>query len=122
MNEIEILSSSHHMHLVSLYGCTSLHSHGLLLLREYVPNGKVADHLHGERAKPGALPWSSRLNIAVGTAKVVTVISIFPQGTLGYVDPEYHECHQLSDKSDVYSFGVLIELISSMPAVDITRH
>ncbi|KAJ0094224.1 hypothetical protein Patl1_15109 [Pistacia atlantica] len=41
----------------------------------------------------------------------------------GYVDPEYHQCYQLTDRSDVYSFGViLIELISSMPAVDITRH
>ncbi|MCD7454795.1 hypothetical protein HAX54_026089 [Datura stramonium] len=53
----------------------------------------------------------------------VSHISTAPQGTLGYVDPEYHECYQLTDKSDVYSFGVvLIELISSMPAVDINRH
>lgn len=53
----------------------------------------------------------------------VTHVSTAPQGTPGYVDPEYHQCYQLTDKSDVFSFGVvLIELISSMPAVDITRH
>ncbi|KAJ6833751.1 LEAF RUST 10 DISEASE-RESISTANCE LOCUS RECEPTOR-LIKE PROTEIN KINASE-like 1.2 isoform X2 [Iris pallida] len=51
-----------------------------------------------------------------------THVSTAPQGTPGYVDPEYHQCYQLTDRSDVYSFGVvLVELISSKPAVDIRR-
>ncbi|XVF12291.1 hypothetical protein REPUB_Repub08aG0103100 [Reevesia pubescens] len=163
MNEVEILTRLRHQNLVSLYGCTSRHSRELLLVYEYVPNGTVTDHLHGQRAKPGAVSWSIRLEIAIVTANAlrylhasdtihrdvktnnilidnnfsvkvadfglsrlfptdVTHVSTAPQGTPGYVDPEYHQCYQLTDKSDVFSFGVvLIELISSKPAVDITR-
>ncbi|XP_054820543.1 LEAF RUST 10 DISEASE-RESISTANCE LOCUS RECEPTOR-LIKE PROTEIN KINASE-like 1.2 [Prosopis cineraria] len=164
MNEVEILTRVRHQNLVQLYGCTSRHSRELLLVYEYIPNGTVADHLHGQRAKPETLPWHTRVNIAIETAsglaylhasdiihrdikttnilldnhfvvKVadfglsrlfpndVTHISTAPQGTPGYVDPEYHQCYQLTDKSDVYSFGVVfVQLISSMPAIDITRH
>ncbi|GJS09462.1 leaf rust 10 disease-resistance locus receptor-like protein kinase-like 1.4 protein [Tanacetum coccineum] len=51
-----------------------------------------------------------------------THVSTAPQGTPGYVDPDYYLCYQLTDKSDVYSFGVvLIELISSLQAVDTNR-
>lgn len=52
----------------------------------------------------------------------VTHVSTAPRGTPGYVDPDYRVCYQLTTKSDVYSFGVvLVELISSLPAVDLTR-
>ncbi|CAI9299797.1 unnamed protein product [Lactuca saligna] len=164
MNEVGILAHLRHRNLVSLYGCTTHHSRELLLVYDYIPNGTVADHLHGEKSKPGSLPWITRIKIATETASAlvylhasdvvhrdvktnnilldnsfsvkvadfglsrlfptdVTHVSTAPQGTPGYVDPEYHECYQLTSKSDVYSFGVvLIELISSKPAVDITRH
>ncbi|URE09320.1 serine threonine-protein kinase [Musa troglodytarum] len=165
MTEVHILSSLRHHNLVSLYGCTSRHSRELLLVYEFVPNGTVADHLHGPRAGEEGLSWPVRMSIAIETAlaltylhavtppiihrdvktnnilldsgfrvKVadfglsrlfplnVTHVSTVPQGTPGYVDPEYHRCYQLTDKSDVYSFGVvLVELIASKPAVDITR-
>ncbi|KAL7240353.1 hypothetical protein ACSBR2_006076 [Camellia fascicularis] len=164
MNEIEILTRLRHRNLVTLYGCTSRLSRELLLVYEYIPNGTVADHIHGDRAKDRPLVWSIRMSIAIETASAltylhasdiihrdvktnnilldnnfcvkvadfglsrlfpndVTHVSTAPQGTPGYVDPEYHQCYQLTDKSDVYSFGVvLIELISSMTAVDIGRH
>ncbi|XP_078164293.1 LEAF RUST 10 DISEASE-RESISTANCE LOCUS RECEPTOR-LIKE PROTEIN KINASE-like 1.2 isoform X1 [Carex rostrata] len=166
MNEVQILSRLRHPNLVALYGCTSRHSRELLLVYEYIPNGTVADHLHGSRANEHALTWYRRLAIAIEAADAlaylhavdppivhrdikttnmlvdagyhvkvadfglsrlfptaVTHVSTAPQGTPGYVDPEYHKCYQLTDKSDVYSFGVvLVELISSMPAVDVTRH
>ncbi|CAN4124857.1 unnamed protein product [Withania somnifera] len=164
ITEIEILTRLRHKNLVTLYGFTSRISDHLLLVYEYVPNGTIADHLHGHKAKDGSLTWPIRMKIAVEAASALTYlhasdiihrdvksnnilldqnfcvkvgdfglsrlnptaishISTAPQGTPGYVDPKYHECYQLTDKSDVYSFGVvLIELISSMPAVDFSRH
>ncbi|KAI3433205.1 uncharacterized protein J3R85_007096 [Psidium guajava] len=163
MTEVQILTRLRHNNLVSLYGCTSQHSRELLLVYEYIPNGTVADHLHGERVQQDPLLWPTRINIAIETATAlaylhasdiihrdvktnnilldnnfsvkvadfglsrlfpndVSHVSTAPQGTPGYVDPEYHQCYQLTEKSDVYSFGVvLVELISSMPAVDISR-
>jgi serine/threonine protein kinase len=163
MNEVNILTTLRHKNLVSLYGCTSRHSRELLLVYEYISNGTIACHLHGELAKPGLLPWSIRIKIAIETANALaylhasgiihrdvktsnillddnfgvkvadfglsrlfpedaTHVSTAPQGTPGYLDPEYHQFYQLTSKSDVYSFGVvLIELISSKPAVDINR-
>uniref|UniRef100_A0A6N2LVA0 non-specific serine/threonine protein kinase n=1 Tax=Salix viminalis TaxID=40686 RepID=A0A6N2LVA0_SALVM len=163
MNEIEILAQLRHRNLVELHGCTSRHGRELLLVYEYIPNGTVADHLHGRQSNSGLLPWPVRMSIAIETAcalaylhssdvihrdvktdnillendfhvKVadfglsrlfptdVTHVSTAPQGTPGYVDPEYYQCYHLTNKSDVYSFGVvLIELISALAAVDITR-
>ncbi|KAH7571126.1 hypothetical protein JRO89_XS05G0256600 [Xanthoceras sorbifolium] len=51
INEIEILTRLRHKNLVLLYGCTSRHSQGLLLVYEFIPNGTVADHLHDEKVK-----------------------------------------------------------------------
>lgn len=49
-------------------------------------------------------------------------ISTAPQGTPGYLDPQYHQNFHLSDKSDVYSFGVvLVEIITAMKVVDFSR-
>ncbi|KAL6848219.1 hypothetical protein ACP4OV_022347 [Aristida adscensionis] len=173
VNEVDILSRLRHPNLVTLYGCTSQgasrdRDRDLLLVYEFVPNGTLADHLHGARAAAAAaaLPWRARVGIAVETASALdylhgvepapvvhrdvktnnilldgalhvkvadfglsrlfppdaTHVSTAPQGTPGYVDPVYHQCYQLTDKSDVYSFGVvLVELISSKPAVDMSR-
>ena len=53
----------------------------------------------------------------------VSHISTTPQGTPGYVDPQYNENFQLTDKSDVYSFGVvLVEIITALKVVDFSRN
>ncbi|XP_068653247.1 LEAF RUST 10 DISEASE-RESISTANCEUS RECEPTOR-LIKE PROTEIN KINASE-like 1.5 [Aristolochia californica] len=169
-NEVLILSSIGHQNLVKLHGyCCD--RRGLLLVYDYVPNGTLADHLHGpdNRYRKSFLSWSIRLEMALQVATAleylhfavspavvhrdITSSNIFvekdmkvrvgdfglsrllvftdssptcvwtgPQGTPGYLDPDYHRSYQLTEKSDVYSFGVvLFELISGMRAVDLRR-
>lgn len=73
------------------------------------------DNFHAKLADFGL----SRLGADPMTA---THVSTAPQGTPGYVDPQYQQCYQLTDKSDVYSFGVvLMEVISGKVAVDMSR-
>jgi serine/threonine protein kinase len=80
-------------------------SSNILLDHEY--NSKVADF------------GLSRLGkVSVDSSHISTA----PQGTPGYVDPQYHQNFHLSDRSDVYSFGVvLVEIITAMKAVDFAR-
>ncbi|KAK4376751.1 hypothetical protein RND71_003047 [Anisodus tanguticus] len=175
-NEILILSSINHPNLVKLHGYCS-DPRGLLLVYDYVPNGTLADHLHGCKNlyKKGSLTWSLRVDIALQIAMAIeylhfsvvppivhrdiTSTNIFvekdmkvkvgdfglsrllvctdtsvatgdstgevwtgPQGTPGYLDPDYHKSFRLNEKSDIYSFGVvLLELITGMKAVDQKR-
>lgn len=68
LNEIEILSKVLHRNLVLLYGCTSLVSREAMVVYEYVSNGTLHDHLHGEQTTSKKLPWNIRLRIAVETS------------------------------------------------------
>uniref|UniRef100_A0A7N0TAB9 Protein kinase domain-containing protein n=1 Tax=Kalanchoe fedtschenkoi TaxID=63787 RepID=A0A7N0TAB9_KALFE len=163
MNEVKLLSSVSHPHLVRLLGCC-IENGEQILVYEYMPNGTLSQHLQRERGK--GLPWSVRLRIASETAHAISYlhssmnppiyhrdikssnilldynfrskvadfglsrlgltetshISTAPQGTPGYLDPQYHQNFHLSDKSDVYSFGVvLVEIITGMKVVDFSR-
>ncbi|KZV21720.1 putative serine/threonine-protein kinase [Dorcoceras hygrometricum] len=126
MNEVEILTRMRHQNLVSLYGCTSRFGRELLLVYEYIPNGTLADHLHGQHVKAGSLPWAARLNIAIETASALAYLHasdvIHRDVKSSNILLDNNLRVKVTDKSDVYSFGVvLVELISSKAAVDITR-
>ncbi|XP_039779200.1 wall-associated receptor kinase-like 14 isoform X2 [Panicum virgatum] len=78
------------------------------ILLDYEYNSKVADF---GLSRLGKAPLGDSSHISTA-----------PQGTPGYVDPQYHQNFHLSDRSDVYSFGVvLVEIITAMKAVDLTR-
>ncbi|CAN1273666.1 Wall-associated receptor kinase-like 14 [Linum perenne] len=163
INEIKLISSVRHPNLVRLLGCSIEHGEQILVY-EFMPNGTLSQHLHGERGE--GLTWPVRLGIVTETAQAVahlhsaidppifhrdikssnilldfnynskladfglsrlgmpeiSHISTAPQGTPGYLDPQYHQNFHLSDKSDVYSFGVvLVEIITGRKAVDFSR-
>ncbi|CAL5419226.1 unnamed protein product [Camellia sinensis] len=99
-----------------------------------------------DHANVGSLTWPIRMNIAIETASALAFlhasdiihcniktnnilldnnfcVKVADFGLSRLFPNDYHQCYQLTDKSDVYSFGVMfVELISSMPAADITSH
>ncbi|CAN8268604.1 unnamed protein product [Cochlearia groenlandica] len=64
--EVEIISRVHHRHLVSLVGYCMVGVQRLLVY-EFVPNNNLEFHLHG-KGRP-TMEWSTRLKIALGSAK-----------------------------------------------------
>ncbi|KAG7578537.1 Protein kinase domain [Arabidopsis thaliana x Arabidopsis arenosa] len=64
--EVGIISRIHHRHLVALVGYCIADTQRLLVY-EFVPNNTLEFHLHG-KGRP-TMEWSSRMKIAVGSAK-----------------------------------------------------
>ena len=73
VNEIEVLSKLSHQNLVPFYGYCH-HGHELMLVFQYISNGTLADHLHGEQKKQGTPPWHTRLNIAIEAASALAYL------------------------------------------------
>ncbi|MCO5559286.1 hypothetical protein L7F22_012882 [Adiantum nelumboides] len=66
-NEVEILSKVHHTNLVQMLGYCN--ENILALIYEYMSNGSLFDHLHGNCTKGSALSWTIRLNILIDAAQ-----------------------------------------------------
>ncbi|XP_054782052.1 proline-rich receptor-like protein kinase PERK3 [Prosopis cineraria] len=66
--EVQVISRAHHRHLVSLVGYCIAESHRtLMLVYEFVPNKTLDFHLHGNCTT--AMDWTTRMKIAIGSAK-----------------------------------------------------
>ncbi|KAL4581355.1 hypothetical protein LXL04_017569 [Taraxacum kok-saghyz] len=63
--ELKVLTNVHHVNLVRLIGYCVEDS--LFLVFEYIENGNLSEHLHGIGQDP--LPWSTRVQIALDSAR-----------------------------------------------------
>ncbi|KAK7276539.1 hypothetical protein RIF29_17680 [Crotalaria pallida] len=110
--ELKVLTHVHHLNLVRLIGYCVEES--LFLVYEYIDNGNLGQYLHGKGKDP--LPWSTRLQIALDSARGLEYIH---EHTVPlYIHRDVKSANILIDKNlrgKVADFGLtkLIEVGSS---------
>ena len=90
--EVDIISRVHHRHLVSLVGyCTA--GNQRMLVYEFVANNTLEFHLHG--AGRPCMEWSTRVRIALGSAKGFAYL--------------HEDCHPRIIHRDIKAANILID-------------
>jgi len=68
LNEVEILSTTHHRNLVSLLGYCN-ESREVMLIYDHMSGGSLRDHLYGRSTEHSEVDWKRRLKIALDAAQ-----------------------------------------------------
>jgi serine/threonine protein kinase len=93
--EIRTLGKIRHRNIVRLLGwCSSGRDSSPLLVYEHMPNGSLAELLHGRKNK-AALGWQRRFGIAVGAARGLRYL--------------HHDCSPTIVHRDVKSSNILLD-------------